>query len=157
METPPQKISDQIDSNTKDTSTKDNSAAACRPAPVAEIIAHLNEVTGKRYSPNTKDTREKVSARWSEYQGMPYDERLAMFIGMIDTMVTCWKGTRWEQYLKPSTLFRPTKFDEYANMTPERWEDWGQRRDQPRDNAEQAKVREIAQRDFSGVRIEEFE
>jgi hypothetical protein len=55
---------------------------------------------------------------------MPYDERLAMFLGMIDTMLICWKGTKWEPYLKPSTLFKPTKFESYVNMTPKKWEEW---------------------------------
>lgn len=92
--------------------------------PIAEIIAHLNEVTGKRHSPKSKDTVEKIDARWSEYPDMPYEERLAMFIGMIDTMAVCWKGTKWEPYLKPSTLFKPTKFDDYVNMDPKKWEEW---------------------------------
>lgn len=125
LETPAQNFSDQIDSSTKDSSTKDNQEeAASRKVPIREIIAHLNEVTGKRYSPKSKDTVEKINARWSEYSDMPYDERLAMFLGMIDTMFVCWKGTKWEPYLKPSTLFKPTKFEGYVNMTPKKWEEW---------------------------------
>ena len=125
LDTPAQKISDQIDSSTKDSSTKDNQEeAASRKVPIREIIAHLNEVTGKNYSPKSKDTVEKINARWSEYSDMPYEERLAMFLGMIDTMLICWKGTKWEPYLKPSTLFKPTKFEGYVNMTPKKWEEW---------------------------------
>jgi uncharacterized phage protein (TIGR02220 family) len=101
-------------------------AAAASKAPVKEIIAHLNAVTGKRYSPRTKDTIDHISARWAEYPDMSYEERLAMFIRAIDNMVECWTGTRWEPYLKPSTLFRPTKFDEYVNMEPSRWQDYRQ-------------------------------
>ena len=102
------------------TSSENNSSSV----PIAEIIAHLNEVTGKNYSPKSKDTVEKVNARWSEYSNVPYEERLAMFLGMIDTMLICWKGTKREPYLKPSTLFKPTKFEGYVNMTPKKWEEW---------------------------------
>lgn len=125
LDTPQQKISDQIDSSTKDPSTKNNAAAASKP-PVKEIIAHLNAVTGKHYSPRTKDTIDHISARWAEYPDMSYEDRLAMFISAIDNMVECWTGTRWEPYLKPSTLFRPTKFDEYVNMEPSKWKDYRQ-------------------------------
>lgn len=100
-------------------------AAASKP-PVKEIIAHLNAVTGKHYSPRTKDTIDHINARWAEYPDMSYEDRLAMFISAIDNMVECWTGTRWEPYLKPSTLFRPTKFDEYVNMEPSRWQDYRQ-------------------------------
>lgn len=107
------------------TDSSTDAAASSKP-PVKEIIAHLNAVTGKRYSPRTKDTIDHISARWAEYPDMSYEDRLAMFISAIDNMVECWTGTRWEPYLKPSTLFRPTKFDEYVNMEPSRWRDYRQ-------------------------------
>ena len=107
------------------TDSSTDAAAASKP-PVKEIVAHLNAVTGKHYSPRTKDTIDHISARWAEYPDMSYEDRLAMFISAIDNMVECWTGTRWEPYLKPSTLFRPTKFDEYVNMEPSRWRDYRQ-------------------------------
>ena len=125
FDTPAQNISEQINSSTKDPSTKNNAEAASK-APVKEIINHLNAATGKRYSPKTKDTIDHINARWSEYPDMSYEDRLAMFISAIDNMVACWTGTRWEQYLKPSTLFRPTKFDEYVNMEPSKWQEFQQ-------------------------------
>ena len=104
-------------------SSSDTDAAASK-APVKEIIEHLNAAMGKHYSMSANSTVSAINARWEEYPDMSYEDRLSMFIRTIDTMVTCWKGTRWEQYLKPSTLFRPTKFDEYTNMEPRKWEDW---------------------------------
>ena len=34
---------------------------------------------------------------------------------IIDKKVFKWKGTDWEQYLRPSTLFNKTKFEEYLS------------------------------------------
>ena len=77
--------------------------------PYAEIIDYLNEVTGKRYKPTAKKARELISARWSE------DYKLEDFKKVIDNMHVRWKGTKFEQYLQPSTLFAQSHFDEYLN------------------------------------------
>jgi uncharacterized phage protein (TIGR02220 family) len=31
-------------------------------------------------------------------------------------MVAKWKGTEWEQYLRPQTLFQASKFENYLNF-----------------------------------------
>jgi hypothetical protein len=38
---------------------------------------------------------------------------VAGVLKMIDRQVAKWKGTEMEQYLRPSTLFRASKFNEY--------------------------------------------
>ena len=90
------------------TDSSTNAKAASRP-PVKEIIDYLNEKTGRSYRPTAKKARELISARWSE------SYTLDDFKKVIDNMCARWKGTEWEQYLQPSTLFAPSHFDEYLN------------------------------------------
>ncbi len=35
---------------------------------------------------------------------------------MIDKKTTEWKGTEMEKYLRPETLFSPSKFENYLNQ-----------------------------------------
>jgi hypothetical protein len=37
---------------------------------------------------------------------------------VIDNKVKTWKGTEWEKYLRPSTLFNASKFQGYLNEKP---------------------------------------
>ena len=37
------------------------------------------------------------------------------FFTVIDNKVRSWKGTEWEKYLRPQTLFNATKFQGYLN------------------------------------------
>ena len=37
------------------------------------------------------------------------------FIKVIDNKVKSWTGTKWENYLRPSTLFNAEKFEGYLN------------------------------------------
>jgi len=90
------------DINTDDKPDKD---------PFKEIIAHLNEKTGKNYRLG-KNTRKLISARLSE--GYTVDD----FRTVIDNKCISWSGTDMEQYLRPSTLFAPSHFDDYLNETP---------------------------------------
>lgn len=79
--------------------------------PNKQIIDYLNEKTGKNYRLG-KNTRGLISARLSE--GYTVDD----FKTVIDHKATSWKGTEMEQYLRPSTLFAPSHFDDYLNETP---------------------------------------
>jgi uncharacterized phage protein (TIGR02220 family) len=42
--------------------------------------------------------------------------KLEDFKIVIDNMVAKWKGTEWEQYLRPQTLFQASKFENYLNF-----------------------------------------
>ena len=77
--------------------------------PFFEIIDYLNEKAGTRYRPTAKKARELIRARWSEHYTI--DD----FKKVIDNMTARWKGTKFEQYLQPSTLFATSHFDEYLN------------------------------------------
>jgi uncharacterized phage protein (TIGR02220 family) len=73
-----------------------------------EILAYLNERTGRNYRIG-KNVRKLMRARFNE--GYTADD----FKRVIDNMCKRWKGTKWEQYLQPSTLFAPSHFDEHLN------------------------------------------
>lgn len=79
--------------------------------PYKEIIFHLNEKTGKRYSDKSNANRKLIKARWNE--GYVLDD----FKKAIDNMVAVWTGAEYEKYLQPSTLFRESNFDRYVNHT----------------------------------------
>lgn len=75
---------------------------------ISHIVDYLNEATGKNYKKNTKATVRLIKARLNE--GFTQAE----FITVIDNMMDHWKGTRFQQYLAPPTLFG-SKFDTYLN------------------------------------------
>lgn len=73
-----------------------------------EIISYLNERTSSRYR-NTESTKKLIRARIDE--GFTKED----FFTVIDNKVKTWKGTEWEKYLRPQTLFNATKFQGYLN------------------------------------------
>lgn len=77
----------------------------------AEIIAYLNEKTSSRYR-STDSTKKLIHARMEE--GFTKED----FFKVIDTKVNTWKGTEWEKYLRPETLFCASKFQGYLNEKP---------------------------------------
>lgn len=85
-----------------------------------EIIAYLNKVCGTRYRANVPDTLKHINARLSE--GFTVDD----FKRVIDRKYSDWKGTDYERFMRPLTLFS-TKFEGYLNA-PEK--------PKPRGNAE---------------------
>jgi uncharacterized phage protein (TIGR02220 family) len=76
---------------------------------VVEIIAYLNQKTGKSFRANVASNRAIVSARLNE--GYSVDE----IKRMIDVMTSKWQNTKMEIYLRPETLFGATKFQTYIN------------------------------------------
>ncbi|NLM26346.1 MAG: hypothetical protein GX208_09580 [Firmicutes bacterium] len=98
----------QIDTNKniKNEKKKDN-------IPFAEIIDYLNSKTGKNFKHTTKKTQSLIRARLNE--GFTIEDLRKV----IDTKVADWKGTEYEKYLRPETLFG-TKFEAYLNQKPSR-------------------------------------
>lgn len=79
-----------------------------------EIIGYLNQKTGKRFSPKSKVNQEKINARVEE--GRTVDD----FKKVIDTKCDEWiDNEKMNQYLRPSTLFRPNNFENYLNQFTE--------------------------------------
>lgn len=81
---------------------------------VTEIVAYLNEVCGTNYRANSAQTQKNINGRLGE--GFTVDD----FKLVIDSKAQEWKGTDMEQYLRPDTLFRPTKFESYVNYAKKR-------------------------------------
>ena len=75
---------------------------------IREIIDYLNEKAETKYKANTAKTVECISARLKE--GFTIED----FKTVIDKKTAEWKGTDFEQYLRPTTLFG-TKFEGYLN------------------------------------------
>lgn len=73
-----------------------------------EIISYLNEKTSSRFKA-TKAHKGFINERLNE--GFTKED----FFTVIDKKVKTWKGTEWEKYLRPSTLFNATKFQSYLN------------------------------------------
>ena len=73
-----------------------------------EIIAYLNEKTGKHFRV-TDAAKRHINARLNEKY------TIEDFKTVIDKKCAEWKGTKFDQYLKPDTLFS-TKFDGYLNQ-----------------------------------------
>jgi uncharacterized phage protein (TIGR02220 family) len=78
---------------------------------VANIITHLNETSGKHFSPTSKETIKVIEARLKD--GYTLDD----FKKVIDTKCTKWINTEFEDYLRPITLFG-NKFNSYLNEKP---------------------------------------
>ena len=77
---------------------------------IKDIVEYLNNATGKHYKVTTDSTRKYISARLNE--GCTVDE----FKRVIDLKVAEWgKDKKMKKYLRPSTLFSPTNFENYLN------------------------------------------
>lgn len=87
------------ESNTKQSNTEKEYEA---------IVAYLNERAGTKYRAKNKETQKHINARISE--GFTVDD----FKIVIDKKCAEWRGTEWEKFLRPTTLFG-TKFESYLN------------------------------------------
>ena len=78
-----------------------------------DCLSHLNLVTGKSFRP--VDTNLKPIASLLK----TYNKEVILRV--IDNKVAKWKGTSMDDYLRPSTLFRASNFEAYANesLAPE--------------------------------------
>ena len=73
-----------------------------------EVIDYLNAKAGTNYH-HSESSRKYIHARLEE--GFTVDDCKAV----IDKKVNDWKGTKYEEYLRPKTLFAPEKFEGYLN------------------------------------------
>lgn len=74
-----------------------------------EILNYLNKKTNSNFRCSSKATQTKINARLND--GYSLND----FIVVIDKKYAEWKGTEFEQYLCPETLFG-TKFEKYLNQ-----------------------------------------
>ncbi len=78
---------------------------------VTEIIDYLNYKTNKKYTYSNKSYNRLITARLKEKY------TVEDFKTVIDKKCNEWMGTEYEQYLKPTTLFAPSHFEDYLNQT----------------------------------------
>lgn len=74
------------------------------------VVQYLNDKIGGSYRETTKITQRLIKARYNE--GFKAND----FIKVIDKKVAEWRGTEFERFLRPETLFGP-KFESYLNQT----------------------------------------
>ncbi len=91
----------------KDTTSNKDTYSEIAP----KIVAHLNELTHKKYSSTAKETERLIKARVKD--GYSLND----FIIVIDNKVSQWIfDDKMSKYLRPETLFG-NKFDKYLNET----------------------------------------
>ena len=80
---------------------------------IKAIIDYLNEKARKNFKPTTGETIRLINARLRE--GYTLDH----FKTVIDNKVKQWlNDEKYNIYLQPSTLFAPSKFENYLNEVP---------------------------------------
>ena len=89
--------------NTK-TENNNNKLLICK-----EVISYLNLKAKKNFKVDTASHQKFIKARLKE--GYVLED----FKKVVDIMVAKWKGTDYEQYLQPQTLFG-NKMDNYLNQ-----------------------------------------
>lgn len=82
---------------------------------VLEIILYLNSQTGKHFKAKSKDTVKLVQARIHE--GYTLED----FKTVVDNKASSWlNDSKMNKFLRPSTLFKADKFENYLNEGPVR-------------------------------------
>jgi uncharacterized phage protein (TIGR02220 family) len=89
------------DNNTSNNNTTNNI--------YSEILDYLNQKAETRYR-KVESNFKFIKARMGE--GFTVDD----FKTVIDKKCAEWKGTDFEKYLTPETLFRPSNFEKYLNQ-----------------------------------------
>lgn len=95
--------------NDKNNMPSGTSADRTPEYPYKAVIDYLNTKMGTDYKASSKDSQKHIRARFQE--GYKLDD----FYTVIDKKVREWKGTEWEKFLRPATLFG-TKFESYLNQ-----------------------------------------
>lgn len=80
---------------------------------IDDVILAFNEITGSRYSKKTEGNRELIRGRLKE--GRSVEELVAV---IKDKFKKWGSDHKMKLYVRPSTLFRPTNFDNYLNEIP---------------------------------------
>ena len=75
-----------------------------------QVVDYLNKCAGTNYQYNNKQTIELVNSRMKE--GFTKEN----FFTVIYKKCMEWEGTERAIYLRPATLFSPSKFESYLNQ-----------------------------------------
>ena len=85
-------------------------------AKVTDIVDYLNAKADTKFKSSSKKTKSLIHARFED--GFTVDD----FYTVIDKKCEEWKGTEFEKFLRPETLFG-TKFEGYLNQKNNKNED----------------------------------
>ena len=118
---PPESGGDPLVSSKEDPSVKKTpcqvSAETDREVQITDdakvVLKHLNLMTGSRYQP-AKGSLANIRARLTE------GHDVESLILVVDYKFEHWDGTDSAQYLRPATLFQPSKFEGYL-ISATRW------------------------------------
>ena len=94
-----------IKTENTNTENNNNKLSICK-----EVISYLNLKAKKNFKVDTASHQKFIKARLKE--GYVLED----FKKVVDVMVAKWKGTEYEQYLQPQTLFG-NKMDNYLNQS----------------------------------------
>lgn len=95
---------------TKDTYTKDNIQKMSGKPDLEAPVLYLNTKTQKHFDPKNKSNQDLVRARFNE------GRTLEQFKQVVDRKVSQWlTDEKMAMYLRPSTLFNRTNFENYLN------------------------------------------
>lgn len=93
-----------IKTENTNTENNNNKLSICK-----EVISYLNLKAKKNFKVDTASHQKFIKARLKE--GYVLED----FKKVVDIMIAKWKGTEYEQYLQPQTLFG-NKMDNYLNQ-----------------------------------------
>lgn len=100
--------------NTNNTSINNNKKEIYKEKEICErVITRLNELNNTKYSTKSEGNIKFIKGRLNE----GYTEEDLLLV--VEKMSYLWNQPNdkdMRQYLRPSTLFRPTNFDNYLNM-----------------------------------------
>jgi uncharacterized phage protein (TIGR02220 family) len=108
-------------SSSTPSSSPTSTPSSIKKEEVSSIVSYLNEKAGKNFSDKSENTIHLISGRLSE--GRTVED----FKKVIDVKAEKWRGKTWkdrsgdtvcgDDYLRPSTLFSKTNFENYLNET----------------------------------------
>lgn len=93
------------ESKTKGGSKKKGKRDACGECEL--VVGVVNHLTGKQFRSDTANVKN-LHARHQEYS-------VEACIYVARVKAAKWLGTEMDEYVRPSTLYRPRHFDEYLN------------------------------------------
>lgn len=96
--------------NTSETQKAHQEPKNDHSADIEEVVAYLNKKVGTNFSAKNKETVQLLNARFKEKYSV------ADCFKVIDNMYDAWfTNEKMREFLRPSTLFRPTNFENYIN------------------------------------------
>jgi len=78
-----------------------------------EVLFYLNLKTGKNFTTKNEKNMGFIRSRFSD--GYSIEQMKSV----IDRKVADWRGTTYDKFLRPETLFNKTKFENYLNERAE--------------------------------------